>query len=90
MPSAPVLMQREEVKQAPPRTGRLSKNSARAKEPEPEQQVSPSDYLFVLTTDFTCMLYKFTPDKGTVLVSTGSIADAAGSKREAPYSMFVD
>lgn len=36
------------------------------------------------------MLYKFTPENGVVLVSTGTIADAAGSKREPPYSMFVD
>ncbi len=91
VPSGPV-MQREEPKTVPVKTGRLSKNSSRALKEATEtlQQELLSDYLFVLTSDLTCMLYKFSHDKGVSLTSTGSIADLTGSRREPPFSLFVD
>jgi len=50
---------------------------------------SPADMLFVLTSNYNSILYRYTIENGFVVQSQGNISDVNGAKREAPYSCFV-
>lgn len=46
--------------------------------------------MFILTSDFNCLLYKHSVEEGTYqLQSSGNISENIGQKREPHYSIFV-
>lgn len=63
--------------------------SAASPDEQHSENPPPLDMLFVLTSTFNSILYKFTTDQGFVVQSQGKIADVNGIKREAPYPCFV-
>jgi hypothetical protein len=70
------------------KAGRLSKT--KAIESAPTVNALTQDLIFILTTEFHCMLYEHSAKTQTMeIVSEGPLLDVIGSKREPPYSVFV-
>ena len=68
---------------------RLKKNASIEDKDLPQDSKLPSDMIFVLTSNFKCVLYRYSPESGISIASEGNIADTLSQPKEPPFSMFI-